>query len=263
MTGPSANVGVFVLPIHLIRSLLSFPESARRRQPFALPYPCNVEHHILIESPGIQRGQNIGDRNHSAPFQFSFTTTQMPGSFGIKYNLRTTADSVAPDKFDNFKEKVREVWGWTLFTFQLRLGVSVPWGSRQGANLVSRRRGERRDPKPAPSATEPDFAPVLSPAEIAPPLASNAKAKFEVRTEAPKLEPAAPHRPRPAPEVRAPSAPAGPRVMRPTPTIREMQGSRRRRRSRKKSSSKRQLWITAAILAAIATVLVGVYFMFS
>ncbi len=166
--GPDASVGIFEFPAYLIRSLLTFPDTAKRRQPLALPHPCNVEHRIEIESPAIERGAKQSGRSQGAPFAFAYSIAQQPGRFSASFSLRTRVDTVPAEKFTGFKEKVAEVWGWTLIRFPLPLGVAVPWGHRQTGRLLPKARVGA-----APAAAVADsFGAGSVPSEIAPSLGS-------------------------------------------------------------------------------------------
>ena len=231
--GTTPDTAIFTYSSGIIRALLTAPNAARRVHPLAIAHPCNIEHRITIESPSIQRSAGTSGKSPGFPFQLAYTTTPQPGRYTVQYSLRTTAEMVTPDRFENYKKKIQEVWDWTTIHYPLPTGVTVPWSNRQHAQLL---------PRPHPPEPADHAAPHPLPAEIAPPLGFRDPAYRELDEELP----AAPLVEKTAPPVDEPSA-DGEAV--PEEEFEEAPSPRRRRRHRKKRS-REGLWVGLGILLA-------------
>jgi len=225
--GTTPETGVFTFPAYLIRAHLAVPNVAKRRQPLAVPHPCNVEHRIEIESPAITRDEGHGGRSVGPPFQLTYATTQQPGRYSVRYSLRFTTDTVPPDKFASYQKKVDEAIAWTVVNCTLPLGVAVPWSSRQHAQILPR----PRTPVPADPTAE-RLPPGLG--ETAPALASIAPSSAPQTVEPPA---------RTAPKAASPEEPDAAESDAPT--------RRHRRRKQRKKANRDVLWIAVGVLLII------------
>lgn len=112
---------------HLIQSLLGFVEAGRRRHPFILPYPCNVEHRIELETTSILGATRMPKiLKKGATFHFSRENTRVGNRSIMTYTLKTLVDFVAADQFEAYKQMVKDLWHHTSYRFTLAFGMPSP-----------------------------------------------------------------------------------------------------------------------------------------
>ncbi len=134
--GRDANSCVFEYRAHLIQSVLGFSETGARKQPFAVRYPCQFHHWIEVESPALEGAPAQTTAGRDAAFRFSCEFSRLYGKIVAHYSLRTLADGVKAERFEQFKAKIREVWPVTFIHVALPLGVIMSRRNRAAGNLL-------------------------------------------------------------------------------------------------------------------------------
>ena len=134
--GREAQSCVFEYRAHLIQSVLGFSDTGARKQPFAVRYPCQVHHWIEVESPALEGAQPQTTAGRDSAFRFSCDFNRHYGKIVAHYSLRTLADNVKPERFDQFKTKIREIWPVTFIHVVLPLGVITSRRNRASGSLL-------------------------------------------------------------------------------------------------------------------------------
>ena len=134
--GREAQTCVFEYRAHLIQSVLGFSDTGTRKQPFAVRYPCQVHHWIEVESPALEGAPPQTTAGRDSAFRFSCDFNRNYGRIIAHYSLRTLADSVKPERFDQFKTKIREIWPVTFLHVVLPLGVITSRRNRASGSLL-------------------------------------------------------------------------------------------------------------------------------
>jgi hypothetical protein len=232
--------------------VLGFSETGTRKQPFGLRYPCHVHHWIEIESPALSGGPGATRPGRDLAFRFSCELNEQYGRVIAHYSLRTLADAVKPDRFEQYKLKVREIWPCTFLQVALPLGLALPKRNRAPGSLLpavppgrKHKAGEAVDPAPGDLTLPAEPAPALapSPGSVVEPVA------------APPKSPVPPPKPA-APPKRAANPPSAAAFTDPTSTAIQPRSRRRRRRSRFKWPKLLRIAIFAIIALVIVLVVV-------
>ena len=134
--GREAQSCVFEYRAHLIQSVLGFSDTGARKQPFAVRYPCQVHHWIEVESPALEGAQPQTTAGRDSAFRFSCDFNRNYGRIIAHYSLRTLADSVKAERFDQYKTKIREIWPVTFLHVVLPLGVITSRRNRASGSLL-------------------------------------------------------------------------------------------------------------------------------
>ena len=100
---------VFSLEGNPVVSLLPMPDSAPRRAPFALRYPCNIVHVIKVESPTLKNVKFDRHDIESPFFQFRQTLDQGWGKYSMSLKFSTLAAAVPADRVGEHIAKVAQV----------------------------------------------------------------------------------------------------------------------------------------------------------
>jgi hypothetical protein len=121
---------------HLIQSALAMPEQTNRRQPFALPFPCELIHTIELESPSLPRQSTPPVRVQDLAYQFSCEWTQLQGRWIVRYALKILAPVVSSEDFERHKNKLLGWWPCTQVGVFIPLGMSTPLRRRGSVSLL-------------------------------------------------------------------------------------------------------------------------------
>ncbi len=182
--GREAQSCVFEYRAHLIQSVLGFSDTGARKQPFAVRYPCQIHHWIEVESPALEGGPGQNSAARDAAFRFSCDYNRQFGKIIAHYSLRTLADGVKPERFEQFKTKIREIWPVTFLHVVLPLGVIMSRRNRAAGNLLPAvathlNRSRNGDRVPAAETTPADF---ILPPEPAPALLTGTTTTAEIES---------------------------------------------------------------------------------
>lgn len=236
---PTADGRFFVFrhAAHLVQSFLALPDAPRRRHALELPFPCEIEQHILIECPSLPPIEVLPFSGRGHAFHLTVEGSSRAGRLALRFHLRTRARSVPPADWLQHRADVEDAWPQTVGQIELAAGDVIPWQMLEAHTRLAR-------PIPDTAAQPPrgvNNAWIELPA-IAPALASNpARIKPE-----PVPEDGETRIFRPNPVISSAPAPRGASA----------QNVRRRRRKRRKKTNPLPLILT--LLAGLA-VAVGVY----
>jgi len=231
LPGRDAQTCVFEHRAHLIQAVLGFSETGTRKQPFGLRYPCHVHHWIEIESPALSGGPGQSRPGRDLAFRFSCDLREQYGRIIAHYSLRTLADAVKPERFEQYKTKVREIWPCTFLHVALPLGLALPKRNRPPGSLLPAPPPARKNKAENDAAVEnPAPSDLTLPAEPAPALVPASGSALE--TEAAPTEPRRPSPKPPAPPTPATNPPSAAAFKDPASTAIQPRSRRRRRRSR-------------------------------
>jgi len=134
---------------HLIRGLMGFHDTEKRKQPLALPHPCSVHHRIVCDFETIYGHGKQVLSVETREFRLELRCTRTAGRVSYDYDYHTYADHVAATDYTHHRTKMHEAWKVT------QLMVNVPSDRRLG----------KRDHSDAPILPEPNN--VGEPAELA------------------------------------------------------------------------------------------------
>jgi hypothetical protein len=145
----------FRFPNNLVVHTLQMPEQGARRTPFSLPYPCNIVHTIVVEASTLQP---MGVRRHNveSPFvKFNRNHKCLHRFWSMTLTLSTLVDAVPPDRIDEHRATVEDIWQRSLWEMALPVGYAHPvkrkdFGSLPPAprKLTSNVAEPQQDPKP-------------------------------------------------------------------------------------------------------------------
>lgn len=235
---------------HLIQSVLGFSDTGARKQPFAVRYPCQLHHWVEVESPALEGAPQQTSAGRDNAFRFSCDFIRQYGKITIHYSLRTLADGVRSERFEQFKTKIREIWPTTFIHVVLPLGVIMSRRNRAAGNLlpvVAPQAKRKPNVHEIPVAeVEPEPEDFTLPAQPAPALLNGVIASSEDAAE--PAEPAPPEPGSPALERRSNHARSSAAVGDPNASSR---GKKKRRRS-KSGGWKKGLRIGAYTIIALA-----------
>ncbi|HEY2342840.1 MAG TPA: DUF3857 domain-containing protein, partial [Chthoniobacteraceae bacterium] len=106
----------------LVQQFLVCPDSPKRRYPLALPPRADIEHWIEVEAENLPRGETRTFLKRDNIFRFACEVKMLFGKLTAHLRLRTFAEEVPPQNFDQFKEKVQDVLPYTAVTLRLPSG---------------------------------------------------------------------------------------------------------------------------------------------
>ena len=254
--GREAQTCVFEYRAHLIQSVLGFSDTGVRKQPFAVRYPCQFHHWIEVESPALEGAPPQTTAGRDAAFRFACDFNRQYGRIVAHYSLRTLADGVKAERFEQFKTKIREIWPVTFLHVVLPLGVITSRRNRAAASLLpsvvpqslrDKNKARNATPEPVPQ----DFT---LPAEPAPALLASASASSEENGEAPQDVGEASEVATSEPRAKVPRSAAA--FSDPTSTASRPRDKKRRRRTRSAT------WKKAVLLGLYTVVaLIVIYFL--
>jgi hypothetical protein len=116
----------FRFPNNLVVQALQMPEKGARRTPFSLPYPCNIVHTIVVEASTLQP---MGVRRHNveSPFvKFNRSHKCLHRFWSMTLTLSTLVDAVPPDRIDEHRATVEDIWQRSLWEMTLPVGYVHP-----------------------------------------------------------------------------------------------------------------------------------------
>lgn len=185
MPHPNRNCCQFAIPSHWIKATLALPEATKRRTPFALPYPCQIVHHIEIASPTVKpnSARNIEPRlalqkNYA---QFSRTRKTGYGFWIMELSISILADSVPPAQLDQHREFVESVWNASLWNLVVPIGYAKPKQKRDFGELPPASKQGFTPVQPKSSELSKPKTPVQARVEIqAKPVKENARENIQV-----------------------------------------------------------------------------------
>ena len=252
-SGPDLQSRVVQYRSNLIQSLLGFSETGARRQPFALRCPCEVEHWIEIESQALEGAPPTTTPVRDVAFRFNCEFNRQFGRIVAHYSLRMLADSVKPERFEQFKRNVHDVWPTTFLHVVLPAGIIMSRRNRAAGNLLpiaaippnrdTRKSGEA-------GANPGDFT---LPPEPAPALLANVAASVQAEPVESGSEESAAVTPESAPVKRDAGTRSAAAFSDPGSTAGRPKGKRRRTRS-KRGVWGRRLKIILFVLLGIAAI---------
>ena len=111
-------------PGALIAQALPVPEKEDRRNPFLLPYPCNIVHQIELHMSALGQINSPRVRLESQFLKFNRTQRSLKGFWSVTLNLSTMAPSVPPNLVRAHREKVEEIWQESLWNMRLLVGYA-------------------------------------------------------------------------------------------------------------------------------------------
>jgi hypothetical protein len=115
------------LPPSIVVSALPIPEKGgARKMPFAIPNPCNVTHIFEVEFPTLE--PMGGPRHYSDnPFvQFSQRSRSLHGFWSVTFSLATKTDVVLPERIEDYRRVLNQVWQDSCWTLTLPVGYPRP-----------------------------------------------------------------------------------------------------------------------------------------
>ena len=100
----------FPIPTWWLRSTLPVPAKGERRNPFALPFPCQLVHIVDIEFPSFQPA--LAPRYVSRGKYLNFQRTCRVGHqfWVMTFTLEVTTDFVPPEEIKKYRETAEEIW---------------------------------------------------------------------------------------------------------------------------------------------------------
>jgi hypothetical protein len=116
----------FRFPNNLVVHTLQMPEKSARRTPFSLPYPCNIVHTVVVEASTLQP---MGIRRHNveSPFvKFNRSHKCLHRFWSMTLTLSTLVDAVPPDRIDEHRATVEDIWQRSLWEITLPVGYPHP-----------------------------------------------------------------------------------------------------------------------------------------
>ncbi|MGO9585829.1 MAG: transglutaminase-like domain-containing protein [Limisphaerales bacterium] len=116
----------FRFPNNLVVQTLQMPEKGARRTPFSLPYPCNIVHTVVVEASTLQP---MGIRRHNveSPFvKFNRSHKCLHRFWSMTLTLSTLVDAVPPDRMDEHRAVVEDIWQRSLWEITLPVGYPHP-----------------------------------------------------------------------------------------------------------------------------------------
>ena len=116
----------FRLANNLMTKTLLMPEKGPRRAPFSLPYPCNIVHTVVVESPAL-RPMGSKRQGVATPFiRFNRSYKCLHRFWSITFALSTLADAVPAEGIDEHRTAVEKVWNNSLWEIMLPPGYTRP-----------------------------------------------------------------------------------------------------------------------------------------
>ncbi len=97
------------LPRNMVLSSLPVPDNSSRRNPLALPFPCNLVHIMEIRSGALGEINRPNHKINSPFLRFDFKNAGIRGSWSMTLRLCILADSVPPDMISVYHRTVREI----------------------------------------------------------------------------------------------------------------------------------------------------------
>lgn len=127
----------FFTPLSVIGEALRLPEKSSRKDPFALPPPCNLTHIYEIQSGGVQNTNSPRTRAESALLKFNSQVRAMPGSWSVILNLTILDDVVMPEQFDEHYRRAGDIWHDCLWRLTVPVGYPSAGRNRAFGTLPS------------------------------------------------------------------------------------------------------------------------------
>lgn len=124
---PDGKTCIFQYYTHRVRSILGIIQTGKRNHPYALPYPCNIEHSIEVETSNILDDSGMAVVSEKgAAFRLGREYRRRGNRAIITYALVTLADSVPPAQFEMHRRTVNAIWQATTFYFRFPRGLPAP-----------------------------------------------------------------------------------------------------------------------------------------
>jgi len=116
----------FRFPNNLVAHTLQMPEKGARRTPFSLPHPCNIVHTIVVEAYTLQP-MRIQRHNVESQFvEFNRSHKCLHRFWSMTLSLSTLVDAVPPDRIDEHRATVEDIWQRSLWEIPLPTGFAHP-----------------------------------------------------------------------------------------------------------------------------------------
>jgi hypothetical protein len=127
-----------------------------RRDPFALPQPCNLIYTMDVQIGGDQPHGRPRTRVSSPLLDFTRQLRCMPGSWSITLTLSILDDVMKADQFKEHAQRVQEIWRESTWRLITPLGQPAHGRNRSfGALPVPRRPVSTTGQHPPPDSPRP------------------------------------------------------------------------------------------------------------
>ena len=154
------------VPPGLVAGWLALPEDKLRRGPWVLPFPCELQHTLIIKAPGLGAGAGRRRLWTEPEFEASQEDTRLKGAWTRVYRFTTLVPEVPARRVPAYRKALEEFFRDAVWR------IYLPWG------VGRMRRGKgfgELDEAPAPEQASPGRveetvvpAPAAAPRPVAP-----------------------------------------------------------------------------------------------
>lgn len=116
----------FRFPNNLWGHTLQMPEQDARRTPFSLPHPCNIVHTIVVEAYPLQPARIQRHNVESQFVKFNRSHKCLHRFWSMTLTLSTLVDAVPPDRIDEHRGTIEDIWQQSLWEITLPTGSAHP-----------------------------------------------------------------------------------------------------------------------------------------
>jgi len=124
---PDGSTCVFYYQTHYIQGMLGIAQGGKRKHPYLLPFPCNVEHSVEVETTGLLNEKTmLPVIEQGTTFRFSCDQKRKANRGVMTYNLKMLTGVINPQQFEAHKKMVDKIWPATTFYFRFPVGLPAP-----------------------------------------------------------------------------------------------------------------------------------------
>ncbi|MGB8353649.1 MAG: DUF3857 domain-containing protein [Chthoniobacteraceae bacterium] len=124
---PDGRACVFHYHSHYIQWLLDIAQAGKRKHPYLLTFPCNVEHIIEVETTGILNENKVTPMTHQGTtFRFTSEPRRRGNRAVMHYSLKTLVGVIPPQQFEAHRKMVAKIMPATTFYFRFPRGMPAP-----------------------------------------------------------------------------------------------------------------------------------------
>jgi len=135
---PDGSACVFYYQTHYIQWMLGIAQGGKRRHPYLLTFPCNVEHTVEVETTGLLNEKTmLPVIEQGITFRFSCDQKRKANRGVMTYNLKTLTGVITPQQFETHKKMVDKIWPATTFYFRFPRGLPAPQRRPAGAKKIA------------------------------------------------------------------------------------------------------------------------------